>query len=286
MKKPLLLCLLLVASICLQCKKEEPVNYPVLDGPEGSTGNVFSIGPTRKVYFSKGNLQYQASTNSWKFAENQWVEVGEDNLNVSSTYEGWIDLFIYGSSGYDEIYPYLTELPQEKAEISAMSISGTNYDWGVFNPIGNGGNEAGLWRVLTKEEMMFLLSRRDSRGHPLAGKGTLKWYDGNTKAGVFIMPDNYSGIQKSSFNWGEMEAKELERWGGVFLSASVNYYSRDGAVRCEDFQDVHVSSEYPLIGPDYPFRNEFFCIKQGVFKHHGLLTHIGAPVRLVQDCDE
>ena len=37
----------------------------------------FTVAPGgRKVYFSRGNLQYQASTNTWRFAENQWDYVG------------------------------------------------------------------------------------------------------------------------------------------------------------------------------------------------------------------
>ena len=54
-----------------------------------------------KVAFSKGNLQYQASTDTWRFAENQLSVIGEDNQNISPTYSGWIDLFGWGTSGWD-----------------------------------------------------------------------------------------------------------------------------------------------------------------------------------------
>ena len=46
-----------------------------------------------KIFFSQGNLQYQASTNTWRFAEHQYDLIGSDNSNISSTYSGWIDLF-------------------------------------------------------------------------------------------------------------------------------------------------------------------------------------------------
>ena len=55
----------------------------------------------KQVYFSQGNLQYQASTNTWRFAENQYDAIGNDNSNISSTNEGWIDLFGWGTSGYN-----------------------------------------------------------------------------------------------------------------------------------------------------------------------------------------
>ena len=71
------------------------------DTPLGAINGLFSVSENNQVYFSKGNLQYQASTNIWRFAENQWDYVGEDNANISETYDGWIDLFGWGTSGYN-----------------------------------------------------------------------------------------------------------------------------------------------------------------------------------------
>lgn len=68
---------------------------------EGCLSGRFSVSADRQVSFSKGNLQYQASTNTWRFAENQYDYIGEDNKNISPTYSGWIDLFGWGTSGYD-----------------------------------------------------------------------------------------------------------------------------------------------------------------------------------------
>lgn len=39
---------------------------------ETTSKGSFSVAQYKKVYFSHGNLQYQASTNTWRFAENQW----------------------------------------------------------------------------------------------------------------------------------------------------------------------------------------------------------------------
>ncbi|MBQ0154797.1 MAG: hypothetical protein KBS70_08475, partial [Bacteroidales bacterium] len=58
----------------------------------GSTIGSFSVSPTTKVTFAPGNLQYQASTNTWRFAEHQYDYVGDANTNISATYDGWIDL--------------------------------------------------------------------------------------------------------------------------------------------------------------------------------------------------
>lgn len=70
--------------------------------PEGGINALFTIiEDGDKVYFSQGNLQYQASTNTWRFAEHQWDYVGEGNNNISPNYNGWIDLFGWGTSGYN-----------------------------------------------------------------------------------------------------------------------------------------------------------------------------------------
>lgn len=75
----------------------------------GSTKGAFTINASGdQVFFAPGNLQYQASTNTWRFAENQWDYVGNDNSNISSTYSGWIDLFGWGTSGIDDYTPIAT----------------------------------------------------------------------------------------------------------------------------------------------------------------------------------
>ncbi|MBO7529042.1 MAG: hypothetical protein J6T37_04115 [Bacteroidales bacterium] len=53
----------------------------------------FSVSDEMQVCFSKGNLQYQPSTNTWRFTEHQWDICGHHNSNISQHYSGWIDLF-------------------------------------------------------------------------------------------------------------------------------------------------------------------------------------------------
>lgn len=66
---------------------KESQKHEVKDG-------AFSISTKKSVYFSKGNLQYNDSTNSWRFAENQWdIAEGE-----------WTDLFEWGYNNYKQWY--------------------------------------------------------------------------------------------------------------------------------------------------------------------------------------
>ena len=74
------------------------------NGPRSTTGalsGVFSVSDSTMIHFSKGNLQYQASTETWRFATNQYDIVGLANNQISNTNEGWIDLFGWGTSGYN-----------------------------------------------------------------------------------------------------------------------------------------------------------------------------------------
>ena len=47
-----------------------------IPAPTGAINGLFSVSPSKQVYFSQGNLQYQASTNTWRFAEHQYDYVG------------------------------------------------------------------------------------------------------------------------------------------------------------------------------------------------------------------
>ena len=49
-------------------------------------GKAFSVSSTKQVYFSKGNLQYTQSTNTWSFASAQYAVIGTDNVTGGSVY--------------------------------------------------------------------------------------------------------------------------------------------------------------------------------------------------------
>ena len=134
-----------VMIMTVGCQKEDiaPIipDSPIV--PDGVLPGLFSVSATRQVRFSQGNLQYQASTNTWRFAEHQYDYVGtqtadrygnyggnvsgSDNRSISSTYSGWIDLFIQRTMA-----PSLTGVatPSSTAEIPPT--------YGVHSPVPNG----------------------------------------------------------------------------------------------------------------------------------------------------
>ena len=108
--------------------------------PDPSTAGgigVFSVADGKTVSFAPGNLQFNAAEGShlradgtaakgtWRFAENQYDYVGSSNKNISETYDGWIDLFGWGTSGYDNTAndPYaMFYQPWSKSNKSLTSV--------------------------------------------------------------------------------------------------------------------------------------------------------------------
>ncbi|MBQ6777013.1 MAG: hypothetical protein IJP52_01720 [Paludibacteraceae bacterium] len=208
---------------------------------------LFSVADGKQVYFSQGNLQYQASTNTWRFAEHQYDFAGDggsggsvmgnmgaanNNNNISSSYSGWIDLFCWAACGYhdndDEGNLYYAPYEINTTGYGGgygpsdgtTGIAGTNYDWGIYLPISNGGNEVGQWRTLTAEEWTYLVSRSDS-------KISLGMVNGTR--GLILLPDDWMGsaLVGAWYDW-DKNVFTLETWGtmesngAVFLPAALN----------------------------------------------------------------
>lgn len=162
--------------------------------PEGAINGLFSVSPTKKVYFSKGNLQYQASTKTWRFAETQWERRLYDNREISSSYCGWIDLFGWGTSGWNcgnTYYQPWSSNDQEGAKYGpkgSKNLTGSfsKSDWGVYNKIKNGGNVVGQWRTLTKEEWMYVFEERSTTSGIRYARAVV-----NDVFGMILLPDNW-----------------------------------------------------------------------------------------------
>lgn len=199
-----------------------------VNAPEGAIGGIFSVSAMDKIYFSKGNLQYQASTDTWRFAEKQYYTIGENNCNISPFYSGWIDLFGWGTSGYNNKYPYMTSTTYSDYGDGNNHIAGTNYDWGVYNRISNGGNQVGKWRTLTISEWAFLLETRYTSSGIRFAKAQV-----NGVNGIILVPDDWNVTTFSLNNTnngsasytsnvvGEMVWQNtFESVGAVFLPAA------------------------------------------------------------------
>ena len=91
-------------------------------------GTHFSTSATTKIDFAPANLQYHCTQHIWRFAEHSYDIVGAANSNISDNYDGWIDLFGYGTSGVNYSPTLHTT---NNADYASGDISNTDNDWGV-----------------------------------------------------------------------------------------------------------------------------------------------------------
>ncbi len=137
-------------------------------------GACYKVSATDSVYFSRGNLQFCAGNGTshktldgiaqgtWRFADNQYDVIGEANNNISSTYDGWIDLFYWGTSGWsggvDVYQPWSFSVREEliPEDYYFLDVDFNKAEWGFYNAISNGGDEPSKWRTLWQWEWRYL----------------------------------------------------------------------------------------------------------------------------------
>ncbi len=213
-------------------------------------GGLFTVNSSLKVIISQGNLQYQASTGTWRFATEQYTSIldaaGNNVFDDSrSTQSAWIDLFGWGTSGYDHgntyymPYDYLMGSPstaygygpKSGSNVKRNLMYDNNGDWGK-NAISNGGNMTSVWHTLTKGQIDTLLTRRSAS--TIGGTTNARYVKAvvNNIQGLIIFPDNYvhpTGMTVPGFintatkgGWGS-NTYNLNKWvkmeaaGAVFL---------------------------------------------------------------------
>ena len=284
---------------------------PLVLKENGAIKAAFTVSKNKKVYFSQGNLQYQASTNTWRFAENQWNFVGKckvtqyysnqpqdtgnvfvddvrcENENVSPTYNGWIDLFSWGTSGWESgakaYLPYDTSTVKGDYYQGGASGNAANIDWGVFNPISNGGNQAGLWRLPTITEWEYVLTMRPNASQK-NGTATV-----NGVKGLILLPDEWtlpdgitftSGLNNDNFKKYKYTAEEwtkMEENGAVFLPLA-GYRRGITVIRNNG---LYFSSSYSEYGIEHlKFSESLFNLVASF-----LSPEVAISVRLVQDVE-
>ena len=291
--------LLIGAIVWLVSFREEPLP-PRPPAPEGAINGLFTINEAGdQVYFSKGNLQYKPSINTWRFAENQFDFIGGDNANLGSAEKccNWVDLFAWGATGREHgaicYQPWCSRDVFEDSvwQYNAYGVDTLNLydgdgqaDWG-YNAISNGGNEENLWRTLTIEEWDYILEKRTTASGIRFAKANV---DGIW--GLLLLPDDWDSTKCRLRKYNDDDAdykvnnltepfwsKMAEAQGAVFLPAA--------GIR--DFDYVGLVGKYGLywssscLNPkealDIYFSNSFF--------YHSITTDkcSGRSVRLVRD---
>ena len=209
--------------------------------PEGAIDGLFTINAIgNQVYFSKGNLQYigSATTPYWKFADDQWDYLGV--LTGQGSYDETVDrdLFGWATSGWDcgnAFYmPYsgaylynLAGYGYGPAGLFNLTGRCANSDWGVYNVISNGGDEANLWRTLSIEEWQYIFNTRNTNSGIRFAKAFV-----NGTNGVILLPDDWNNDYYVLNNTNDATAaytcntfalyqwNAIESYGAVFIPAA------------------------------------------------------------------
>lgn len=161
-----------------------------------------------------------------------------------------------------------------------------NCDWGVYNPISNGGNQAGIWRTLNSGEWWYLLSGRENAIYKRS-----KAKVGGTD-GYVLLPDAWIQPVNINFtanapdfetnNYDDAHWALMENAGAVFfpMAGMRNFY--DGVISFEYYQSNYwssshyASSDYGANGPAHASYFEGFYVTSDN-------RYYGLPVRLVQN---
>lgn len=231
---------------------------------DGALSGAFSVAAGTQIHFSKGNLQYQASTDTWRFAENQYDMIGNDNANISDSYSGWIDMFGWGTGNNP------TNSSTDYNDYS------TFVDWGI-NAISNGGNKANLWRTLTNDEWGYLFYDRPNASGKY-GKAMVAGVNG-----IIVLPDDFNGLgintSRSAWDNNTFSAEDwaaYEADGAVFLPAA-GY--REGA----DVSGVGSVGNYWSSTPSSePSAYNLLLDSNGINPQDAYYRYRGRSVRLVR----
>ena len=249
----------------------------------------FSVADDRQVVFSPGNLQYTKSTDTWSFMEHQYSIVETKDMEVGTNYadQDVVSLFGWGTSGYNNRYPYLTggESSNYGPDIESGEFS-FEWDWGS-NRIVNGGGYH--WRTLTEAEWQYLYDRTNAAGYHLYGYAQISGVSDSDILGAIFFPDGFdvagggfsTGLSMYS-NYNYLDADEwssLEAAGCVFLPFA-GYRSGTSLTHVYEVgrECMYWSSTAHPYSSAYIFRVEDY-----LFPSASEGRGVGCSVRLVRD---
>lgn len=227
---------------------------------DGASNALFTVAEGRQVRFSRGNLQYQASTGTWRFAAKQYECIGEGNHGASETYDGWIDHFSWGTSGWESgattykpwqlmALPWDGNYPGGSAD-NDLTGDYAEADWAWHNAISNGGNQTHKWRTLTGEEWNYLISIR-ANADSKVGIGTV-----NEVHGLILLPDAWTTPEGLAFSteytgWDDNvytveQWKQMEDAGAIFFPAAgySTGWSSVSTYKVGEYGDYWASTHY------------------------------------------
>ena len=155
-----------------------------IEVPENCVSGLFSVSDDKKIFFSKGNLQYHCRNKEWRFAPNQYDRICYANENISANYNGYIDLFGWGM--------WLRgQNPFQWVENNSIYLSNITTKGENFTGISVIGEE---WVTLTLDEWLYLKNRSEGEKIGIAEIDGVQ--------GLVILPDEWTLPNDITFNSG------------------------------------------------------------------------------------
>ena len=263
---------------------------------------VFSVSSTKKVNFSKGNLQatYNGTDWTWAFAKNQWDYIGNAAGNTSVNGNGTVsasnvtvDLFGWvgasstwtGAAQYGISNSTATDNTDGYGNVAREALKS---DWG--NTIGTG------WFTLSSDEWQYLFNTRTTGGTVFGteqaryAQATINT-DGTSVKGMILFPDGVSIASTEVTTAGSVNATSAyatkcttAQWaalaakGCVFLPAAGN--RNEASVYSADSGGYYWSSSPNTSNVYYAYRVIFLSGNLSLTTHTS--RYLGYSVRLVK----
>ena len=232
----------------------------------------FSVSQTKKVFSAPGNLLYQPSTGTWRFAEHptDWSGTGNqgtvseggeicDNARYDDpSYTGWIDVFSYGT-GDDPLN---------------CNGNSTFVDWGVnMDP-----DNPEKWFTLSSDEWNYLFRTRPGAAD-LFGVCS----DGN----VIVLPDNFELPSGCNFHPMSSEFTNTyspEQWEAMKANGAV-ILMFGGGIRpyCDAGLDLTINGVYWTNDDPYIDEGNVFLLLGEDLQFFGMDKKSGCRVRLARE---
>jgi len=189
--KKINLALFIIIACLISCNpKNDPTNETQSTNGtennqgEGETGvydGSFSVSSTKKVTFASGNLQYQPSTKTWRFAEHQYDVTNKNYDDASGDTTTWRDHLAWSVS----VNNYGTEWQENEQ----LHFNDTVFvDWGKVI-----GTE---WFTLSWDEWKYMAEKRQNASK-LWGLAYV-----NEVYGLILLPDYCTIPSPLTFNCG------------------------------------------------------------------------------------
>jgi hypothetical protein len=245
--------------------------FTTLEGTgEPETTFMFSVAENKTVTFSPGNLQYHPANDEWRFAPSQTDYIGKANENISSTYNGWIDLFGWGTGNNP------TNASTDYNDYQ------TFVDWGV-NQIGS--YAPNTWRTLTYDEWSYLRYERPNYDK-LIGVAQV-----NGVNGLILLPDDWtcpdevsfkSGVAEESESFADYQSFSASQWSKLEASGAV-FFPASGFRKGSEMMDLQQICCYWVANAiDEGFSFTLVCQSYWLNLEKGP-KHLRQSVRLVKD---